>query len=237
MDGFLGKFGIYDFMGIWGPGAITVTYFYFTMKKSITMFLKFIGIVNPDISENYLMLILYTMVAYFVGVVLHEISKLIVERLNSFEIQKIKSFAYNETRHKGIGCHIKNHYKEAIESNILDVEEYQRLNFDRAICCLKYTNNTSTVRIDKYHSVYALARSLAVCFMSHIIICLVSAMVENNASREVSSIIMLDLVLFFIFLERTYRYLCLWIENTFIQYYLLNANSRSETLAPDSASS
>lgn len=24
MDGFLGKFGIYDFMGIWGPGAITV---------------------------------------------------------------------------------------------------------------------------------------------------------------------------------------------------------------------
>lgn len=226
MDGFFGKFGIYDFMGIWGPGAITVTYFYFTMKKSITMFLNFIGIVNPDISETYLLLILYTMVAYFVGVVLHEVSKLIVERLNSFEIQKIKSFAYNGTRHKGIGCHIKNHYKEAIESNILDVEEYQRLNFDRAICCLKYINNTSTVRIDKYHSVYALARSLAVCFMSHIIICLVSAMVENNASREVSSIIMLDLVLFFIFLERTYRYLCLWIENTFIQYYLLNANDR-----------
>ena len=60
MDGFLGKFGIYDFMGIWGPGAITVTYFYFTMKKNITMFLNFIGIVNPDISENYLLLILYT---------------------------------------------------------------------------------------------------------------------------------------------------------------------------------
>ena len=93
MDGFLGKFGIYDFMCIWGPGAITVTYFYFTMKKSITMFLNFIGIVNPDISENYLLLILYTMVAYFVGVVLHEVGKLIVERLNSFEIQKIKSFA------------------------------------------------------------------------------------------------------------------------------------------------
>lgn len=237
MDGFFGKFGIYDFMGIWGPGAITVTYFYFTMKKSITMFLKFIGIVNPDISENYLLLILYTMVAYFVGVVLHEVSKLIVERLSSFEIQKIKSFAHNGTRHKGIGCHIKNHYKEAIESNIFDEGEYQRLNFDRAICCLKYTNNTGTVRIDKYHSVYALARSLAVCFMSHIIICLFSAMVENNAIREVSSIIMLDLVLFFMFLERTYRYLCLWIESTFIQYYLLNANSGSEILAPDSASS
>ena len=226
MDGFLGKFGIYDFMGIWGPGAITVTYFYFTMKKNITMFLNFIGIVNPDISENYLLLILYTMVAYFVGVVLHEVSKLIVERLNSFEIQKIKRFAYNGTRHKGIGCHIKNHYKEAIESNIIDEEEYKELNFDRTLCCLKYTNNTGTVRIDKYHSVYALARSLAVCFMSHIIICLISAMVENNASREVSSIIMFDLVLFFIFLERTYRYLCLWIESTFIQYYLLNANDR-----------
>ena len=105
-------------------------------------------------------------------------------------------------------------------------EEYKELNFDRTLCCLKYTNNTGTVRIDKYHSVYALARSLAVCFMSHIIICLISAMVENNASREVSSIIMLDLVLFFIFLERTYRYLCLWIENTFIQYYLLNDNDR-----------
>lgn len=237
MEGFFGKFGIYDFMGIWGPGAITVTYFYFTMKKSITMFLNFIGIVNPDISETYLLLILYTMVAYFVGVVLHEVSKLIVERLNSFEIQKIKSFAYNGTRHKGIGCHIKNHYKEAIESNILDEGEYQKLNFDKAMCCLKYTNKTGTARIDRYHSVYALARSLAVCFMSHSIICLVSAMVENNASREVSSIIMLDLVLFFVFSERTYRYLCLWIENTFIQYYLLNANSGSETLVPDSASS
>ena len=166
------------------------------MKKSITMFLNFIGIVNPDISENYLLLILYTMVAYFVGVVLHEVGKLIVERLNSFEIQKIKSFAYNGTRHKGIGCHIKNHYKEAIESNILDEGEYQKLNFDKAMCCLKYTNKAGTARIDRYHSVYALARSLAVCFMSHSIICLVSVMVENNASREVSSIIMLDLVLF-----------------------------------------
>ena len=166
------------------------------------------------------------MVAYFVGVVLHEVGKLIIERLNSFEIQKIKSFAYNGTRHKGIGCHIKNHYKEAIESNILDEGEYQKLNFDKTMCCLKYTNKAGTARIDRYHSVYALARSLAVCFMSHGIICLVSVMVENNASREVSSIIMLDLVLFFIFLERTYRYLCLWIENTFIQYYLLNDNDR-----------
>lgn len=35
MSGALEKLGIYDFMGIWGPGAITVTYFWFILEETI----------------------------------------------------------------------------------------------------------------------------------------------------------------------------------------------------------
>ena len=46
-------------MGIWGPGAITVTYFYFTMKNSFAKLFNFLNITLPNVSEGYVLLIFY----------------------------------------------------------------------------------------------------------------------------------------------------------------------------------
>lgn len=229
MDKVLEKFGIYDFMGIWGPGAITVTYFYFTMKNSFAKLFNFLNITLPNVSEGYVLLIFYIIVAYVVGVILHESSKLIAESLSGFNIQEIKKLAYNgDEIHGRVGYRIKKEYKEAIESSIHNENQYQQMKFDEAISYLKYVNKMGTARVDKYHSVYALARSLSLCFMSHIIIYLSSAMIENNISNATCVVIIFDLIVFLIFWERTYRYLCAWIKNIFIQYYITKASVGNE---------
>lgn len=42
MDKVLEKFGIYDFLGIWGPGALTVTYYVLTMHDCFSLTYRFI---------------------------------------------------------------------------------------------------------------------------------------------------------------------------------------------------
>lgn len=73
MDGIFGKFSLYDFMGIWGPGAISLFYFSFTVNDHITSFLESCNITWPSLSETPLLILLYTIVAYIIGMVLHEL--------------------------------------------------------------------------------------------------------------------------------------------------------------------
>lgn len=227
MDQVLGYFGIYDFLGIWGPGAIMVTYFLCTMKNNISSFLKFLNIELPSISEKYILLMLYSVVAYVVGVILHEVGKFIVGRIQRFKIERVKQNAYSEKildseniLNRKIFYAINLEYKRIIEKTIPDKELYCQIEFDKANNYLKYTYKGGTGKIDKYHSIYALARSLSLCFSIHLL-AYSFAMLISGSLTQWCFMAVFDMLVALVFWVRTYRYFCSWIRNILIQYYLV----------------
>ena len=218
MDKALENFGIFDFMGVWGPGAITVTYFYFSFYYNYSSSMAFFGIAEPQISESYYVLILATAVAYVIGVIFHEIGKFIVEHLQLFDTAAVKKMAYNEDADLGgwFGK-IKKEYKAVVENEIPDRQFYNRINFDQASSFLKYTSKAGTKRVDKYHSICALSRSLFLCFLLHAFVALYFA--HSQYDDTYYRIMAVDCVCACLFWVRTYRYYCSWIRNTLVQYY------------------
>lgn len=86
MDKAFEKHGIYDFFGIWIPGAITVTYYLFTLRVFFYHFFSRLRIEQNGLSGNFLLIILYTAIAYLVGVILHELGKIIVDKTSFMQI-------------------------------------------------------------------------------------------------------------------------------------------------------
>lgn len=164
----------------------------------------------------------YTAVGYFVGVLLHECGKLIVERSKYFETSAVKKLAYNgESVCRGVFWRINLEYKKAIENAILDDRVYKLMNFESAMSYLKYIDEKGTKRIDKYHSVYALARSLSIGFSVHAIVEIgYSLIVNGNVSVASLAFAAVDTVFAWVLWKRAYRYFCGWVKNIFIQYSL-----------------
>lgn len=218
MDKALENFGIFDFMGVWGPGAIIVTYFYFSFYYNFSSSMAFFGVVEPQISESYYILILATAVAYVVGVIFHELGKFVIEHLKLFETDNVKGLAYNDDANLGgLFRKIKKEYKATVENEIPDSGFYNKINFDKASSYLKYVNKTGTKRVDKYHSICALSRSLFLCFSLHALAALCFAIFQPDTTYY--RIMAVDIVCACLFWVRTYRYYCSWIRNTLVQYY------------------
>lgn len=223
MDKVLEHFGVYDFMGVWGPGALTVTYFYFTMQDFFSNVLFYLTL--PKLSEGYALLILYTAVAYVVGIILHEAGKLITERSDRFRFETIKMRVYNgELTSQGPFGRIDKEYKTAIKS-VIPEAEYDSMEFDSAIACIKYEGNIGTKRVDKYHAIYALSRSLTLCFGAHAIILWGTALIGRGYTSATPVMIAFDVIMVGILWIRTYRYFCMWVKNVFLQYHFIKSKS------------
>lgn len=223
MDGIFSKFGIYDFMGIWGPGAICVTYFTFTLHQPIYDFLDYCGISNPGFSSTYLPLLLYTAVAYTVGVILHELGRILANFINLFHANDIQSKSKNQSKGKSesppkklqIFKRIRYEYTVRIKQTIPE-ELYKNMSFDKAISYIKYSASATSSRVDTYHSIYALARSVSLTFLLHGI----TALLLLCFSYNISPILIISDILFFsLFLIRAYRYHYFWTESVFTQYF------------------
>lgn len=219
MDSALEKFEVFDFMGIWGPGAITVTYFMATLFYEISGVFRFLEIDIPYISEGYKWIILYSVVAYTVGVVLHELGKMIADRIALFDFSEAKKQAYCEGTPKGFGAKIRAEHKEIIES-FIPKEAYQKMTFHAAVCDLKYKNGISVKRINLYHSIYAMSRGLFLCFSAHALAEIIAFLYKAKPSNAVFYIVLFDVAMAVFFLERAYRYFLSWIRNVFTQYYI-----------------
>lgn len=218
MDKALENFGIFDFMGVWGPGAIIVTYFYFSFYYNFSSSMVFFGVVEPQISESYYILILATAVAYVVGVIFHELGKFVIEHLKLFETDMVKGLAYNDDANlDGWFGKIKKEYKTLVEKEIPNRQFYNRTNFNQANAYLKYVSKAGTKRVDKYHSICALSRSLFLCFFIHAVVALVFSFSQNDDIYY--RIMVVDVMFAYLFWVRTYRYYCSWIRNTLVQYY------------------
>lgn len=219
MSGALEKFGIYDFMGIWAPGAITITYYLATLYYRIADILRWLEIDFPSVSEKYRLIIMYSVIAYIIGVILHEIGKLLADRLTVFDTAKITDCAFKKVEAKGFGWKIRVEYKTIIERTFNSETEYTAHTFEQAHSMLKYDPAINTRRIDTYHSVYGMSRSLSLCFVLHGIIEFCIFMIDLTTTRHVFFIIFIDIILAYFFLERAYRYYCSWVRNVFVHYY------------------
>ena len=213
MDKVFEKFGVYDIIGIWIPGALTVTYFLLTMRDLLSCFFSNIGIDINGLSDDYIMIILYTAVAFFIGIVLHEIGKVIADLIPCFKLSKINTRIYEKEIKMCprilVFKRIRYEYQQSHIGNKL-VKNKKVEDFEKAISELKYNKNINTSRVDKYHSIYALSRSLCLCFIIHAIIMLFS---WNPF------LLIADILFAHLFYLRTYRYFHSWVKNVYLQYY------------------
>ena len=227
MDGIFNKLGIYDLMGIWGPGTIFVTFFTFTLHQPIHEFFSYCGITNPGIPDSYLLIILYTAVAYTIGVTLHEAGRCIANFLGLFHANDVhgqvpilqKPIALTMLKR------VRWDYQEKINRTI-PAEIYVDMSFDKAIAYLKYCSNKQTSRVDTYHSIYALARSLSITFSFHAIISGISLFRGYTIS---SWLFVFDLLMATLFFIRAYRHYYFWVESVFIQYYYIKFYEEDKT--------
>lgn len=229
MDKLLSNFGIYDIMGIWVPGAIAVTYYFFTAFQFFQSLFQKLSILSHGLQQGYLLIFLYTIVAYTVGIVLHELGKYSYDLLKWFNSENISYFNLKSTKKPAFRFFKRMKYdynksidivnKNNISLNSLLIAKKPKLCFEEARSHLKYNNtNINLKRIDVYHSIYALSRSLSIAFLIHIIIVIIS--LSKYFETINWSFILIDILCAFLFLCRAYRYYLSWVKNTFIQYFL-----------------
>ena len=188
MENLFEKVGIYDFMGVWGAGAVTTCYFLltFVQVKSI----DFIGILqqfNADFS--LLIIFFFCVVSYIVGAFLHEIGKRICELFpGTFEIQHIsdikfkrKGFTKSISQSKRIWRFCLALFFPIKYRKLKLFEQVRDFNDDQSVdektSSLKYKSATKI--IDKYHSIYGLTRGIWIGFCLHSICFLLWLIIGN----------------------------------------------------------
>lgn len=201
-------------MGIWGPGAIFCVFCHFTLYSQIK------NVLDIDFpSDTWAYILFYIGIAYLLGVIFHELGKLLVDRLKLFfDFDKYGSLAKLKLK-SGKNSHwftpmsLQYQYRKILT----DCDALPSVPFDKAYSVLKYTKNKNLKRIDTYHSVYGLSRGLWIGFIVHLLLCIILFWSQISLWQ-----IALDLFLIYVFFCRTVRYYISWVMNVFIQYSLLN---------------
>lgn len=220
MKEFLDRLGFYDFLGIWGPGAIAVTYYIFTLPTFLQRTLRFLGVSNPEILTGNVLIILYTAVAYMVGVVLHELGKLLCDHLFNLTPHRCRMAADYLISSPIPSKGIRREYKNTIEANI-PKKIYEEIPFEKAVAFLKYAHKSGKKKYESYHAFYALARSLTLIFSIHAFLEIVWIFIGNGCCKGSLCVVLIDIALAVLFAVRTRRYCYTWVKNVYVQYYLL----------------
>lgn len=218
MDSIWEKFGIYDFMGIWWPGAISVTYFWFTLDGKIQAAFDYMGIEIPINTEKYKLIILYSVVAYAIGIILHEIGKILADKTVCFKSTSLVECLACKQKCKGFGSSIRKENEKILREAVGDID-YEKVNFEKAVGKLKFSKDIDTRRIDKYHSVYGMSRGFALCCFFHVVAVCVIFFCSQEVAKGSLLLCLIDVAMILLFVKRAYRYFCAWVTNVLIQYY------------------
>ena len=228
MENLFEKIGVYDFMGVWGAGAVTTCYFFVTFvhMKSIDI-IEILQQFNADFC--LLLIFFFCVVSYIVGAFLHEIGKRVCELFpKTFDVQYISELktkcdplSEKKALSKRIWCFCPalffpvKYRKLRLFEQVHDFNDDQSV--DEKISYLKYKSATKIV--DKYHSIYGLTRGVWIGFCLHIIIFLFWLTTENMSVSSLEiGIIAVDILAIDLFFVRTYRYYATWIKNILTQF-------------------
>lgn len=220
MDGIFNKLGIYDFMGIWGSGAVMLCYSFLSFLlvskfDIISMLQEF----NTDYS--LLSIFIFCITAYIIGVYLHELGKLFCEFIGTdFNINHIKDINTKmcsccAAKSKKPLLHPIKYRKHCVFQQLNKLKS--NITLDEAISYLKHKEATKL--IDKYHSIYGFTRGILIGFCFHFLVFVILTII-HHFKLTMACISLFDLFSIYLFYIRTYRYYTTWVKNVFIQYDL-----------------
>lgn len=119
-----------------------------------------------------------------------------------------------------VPINMRSEYKRAIEANI-PREHYECTGFDKANSELKY-NPVASRKTESTHAIYALSRSLFLCFALHIFFVGLALLLGQIGWKALAFILLIDVGLAVLFAIRTHRYYYAWVKNVFIQHYIVS---------------
>ncbi|MDD6564614.1 MAG: hypothetical protein PUF08_06000 [Clostridiales bacterium] len=192
---------IYDFWSIFGAGAVIGTSATIVLYDNFNDFISF----DKDLQLFYIFIAI--IIFYIIGLILHSIASLAVELpVFSFKTSNvtvpIKNNAIRKYRWKNkyvVGNQCIN--QETLDKGFKNCYNYLKL-------------NNLTKRVDKYHSIYGMARSLSVGY----ILISIKLLINNNFNCYNFKCLTACLILAILFFIRAKKYFYRWIELVFIQY-------------------
>lgn len=238
MDSALKKLGIYDFLGIYFAGALIVAHLISSFPcliKCITDQFDIIFVTTKNISNNTLKFIfLFVVFGYFIGIVLHEIGRILFD-LSAFYCgdtikQKIENHSCTcQQRY----CFSEGIFEKDYTVSVQALKNYVKhrckcgrgfklIHFEEALSYIKYKDKRGSRRIDKYHAIYGFSRSMFLYFTVHLFLELCASFEPAKLSwLEYNNVFLVsDLILAVVFLARTKRYYISFVKNVYLQYYI-----------------
>lgn len=225
MDSIFNKFGLFDFLGIWWPGVLTLFYFDLTLHNWFVTLIKDKILFLPAFGDMYAFIALYTAGGYFVGVILHELGKISFEYSERFHPKHAVMPRPSDS--SDIKCNncadmVRREHEEILSSvyssDTLTVDHYFA-----ARAWLKYSGKSNSGGCDKYHSVYAFSRSMFLCFIIHIGFLIIEILNQQICRASNAVLLFLDIALAILFWLRAYRYYLSFIRNTLIQFHVASS--------------
>lgn len=216
MSDLLKKFGMFDIMGIWAPGSISLLYILFTIlcmhKIDIISTLKEF---QSDFSIMFIFL--FCILAYYLGVVFHEIGKGITDLKQPFtfntllKLRNKKHLNFFAKRFIAL-TNIKCCLPQNLNMNIYDVLESIK------------RKNINISSIEKARSIYGFSRSVMISFIIHIVLLCIYTF--NSYVVDVYFWI-IDAIFIVLFLFRSVRYYYKWIQKTLNCYATIKKEEQS----------
>lgn len=235
LDKVFEKIGIYDIMGLWMPGVIITTYGVLTLQSVVEWVYKTFKIASFGLEPKAIYVLMFSVVAYTVGTVLHELGKIIFEIFEPLNLQKISYFGGIANRPTGLKIikQIQWEYNVQIDSikinnnKLSDQLNNGEVTFSMAHNALRYKYGLSE-RIGKTHAMYGSSRSLLMGFCIHLII---TVWAMYNGLAVVPWICGLDVALVSMFAIRSYRYLLFFARNVYVQYFFCEHSDVTNTVS------
>lgn len=203
MSDLLKKFGMFDIMGIWAPGSISLLYILLTLVCIHNI--DVISIVKEIQYDFSLMFIFFFCIfAYFLGVVFHEIGKGINDLKQPFTFHTLLKLRNKE--------HPNIFIKRFIALTNIECCVFENLNMNiyNVLESIK-RKNTYVSSIEKVRSIFGFSRSVMISFIIHIM--LLCIYTYNSYAVNVTFWI-IDAIFIVLFLFRTIRYYYIWIQKT-----------------------
>ena len=242
MDKVFEKIGIYDIMGLWMPGVIITTYGVLTLEPIVKWLYETLKISSFGLDRNAIYILMFTVVAYTVGTVLHELGKILFDRWDSLNMQKVSYFDGIDQRpawfkiRKQIQWEYNIHIA-SIKKGHISLRALLEDGIDGEKITVSMANNKLTYKygrpekIGKTHAIYGLNRSLLIGFVIHLLTMVCMAIFMHSRGLEFSwslcvCLVLLDAALILVFFVRSYRYLLAYVRNVYIQYFFFEYDSK-----------
>ena len=199
MDKILDRFGLYDFFGIWGPGALTLGYTLVTAPSLCRAVIDWLGFSPSGLDQSFLWLLLFSAGAYLVGLILHDITKILFDWLPGLKRNDI------------VAAQLK--ANKTITERLPSMGEV-----------IVYVNQylpDRMGRIEQYHANYGMSRSLWLAFTVHGFLLLFFEPINGG-------LVLIDLLLSVLEIATAEHYYRAWAKNVYILYDLcMKKNARN----------